>query len=113
MALSLAKNNAWSARRGPVVLVIMDGVGYGKHAEGDAVADADMRHFRSMEKSCPATRLKAHGTAVGLPSDEDMGNSEVGHNAIGCGRVFAQGAKLVSASIATGEMFSGRNSCRA
>jgi len=107
MALSLAKNNAWSARRGPVVLVIMDGVGYGKHAEGDAVADADMRHFRSMEKSCPATRLKAHGTAVGLPSDEDMGNSEVGHNAIGCGRVFAQGAKLVSASIATGEMFSG------
>jgi 2,3-bisphosphoglycerate-independent phosphoglycerate mutase len=51
--------------------------------------------------------LKAHGTAVGLPSDDDMGNSEVGHNAIGCGRVFAQGAKLVSASIAEGRMFSG------
>jgi len=36
-----------------------------------------------------------------------MGNSEVGHNAIGCGRVFAQGAKLVSASIENGAMFTG------
>jgi len=107
MSISLAKNNAWHARRGPVVLVIMDGVGYGKYKEGDAVSDADMRHFRAMERSCPATKLKAHGKAVGLPSDDDMGNSEVGHNAIGCGRVFAQGAKLVSASIETGAMFSG------
>ena len=107
MSISLVKNNAWHSRRGPVVLVVMDGVGYGKYKEGDAVAAADMRHFRAMEASCPSARLKAHGTAVGLPSDDDMGNSEVGHNAIGCGRVFAQGAKLVSASIATGAMFGG------
>ncbi|MBN2874793.1 MAG: 2,3-bisphosphoglycerate-independent phosphoglycerate mutase [Spirochaetales bacterium] len=107
MAISLKKNSAWHARRGPVVLVIMDGVGYGKHAEGDAVSAADMRNFRSLERSCPSTRLKAHGTAVGLPADDDMGNSEVGHNAIGCGRVFAQGAKLVSMSIETGAMFKG------
>jgi len=107
MAISLVKNNAWQTRRGPVVLVIMDGVGYGKHAEGDAVADANMKYLRLFEKTCPATRLKAHGTAVGLPSDDDMGNSEVGHNAIGCGRVFAQGAKLVSASLSTGALFSG------
>ena len=107
MSISLVKNNAWHARRGPVVLVIMDGVGYGKYKEGDAVSDADMRHFRAMERSCPSTRLKAHGKSVGLPSDDDMGNSEVGHNAIGCGRVFAQGAKLVSASIETGAMFRG------
>jgi len=107
MAISLVKNSAWHARRGPVVLVVMDGVGYGTYAAGDAVADADMRHFRAMESSCPSTKLKAHGKAVGLPSDDDMGNSEVGHNAIGCGRVFAQGAKLVSASIETGAMFSG------
>ncbi|GAB1457160.1 2,3-bisphosphoglycerate-independent phosphoglycerate mutase [Spirochaetota bacterium] len=107
MSISLAKNSAWNARRGPLVLVIMDGVGYGKFKEGDAVAAADMRHLRAMEKSCPSTRLKAHGKAVGLPSDDDMGNSEVGHNAIGCGRVFAQGAKLVSTSIETGAMFSG------
>ena len=49
----------------------------------------------------PMTTLKAHGTAVGLPSDADMGNSEVGHNAMGCGRVFEQGAKLVSAAKVT------------
>ena len=50
-------------------------------------------------------RLKAHGTAVGLPTDDDMGNSEVGHNALGSGQVFAQGAKLVTQSIQSGKMF--------
>jgi hypothetical protein len=35
--------------------------------------------------------LKAHGFAVGLPTEEDMGNSEVGHNALGAGRIFKQG----------------------
>ena len=105
---ALSRNPQWKGRRGPVLLVIMDGVGYGEYRDGDAVAAADMRHFRALESSCPATRLKAHGKAVGLPSDEDMGNSEVGHNAIGCGRVFSQGAKLIGASIATGAMFEGR-----
>jgi len=107
MSLSLAKNPAWKGRRGPVVLVVMDGVGYGKYAEGDAVAAALLPNFRALEKAGPAARLKAHGTAVGLPSDDDMGNSEVGHNAIGCGRVFSQGAKLVSASIESGALFEG------
>lgn len=105
---ALSRNPQWKGRRGPVLLVIMDGVGYGEYRDGDAVAAADMRHFRALESSCPATKLKAHGKAVGLPSDEDMGNSEVGHNAIGCGRVFSQGAKLVANSIATGAMFEGR-----
>lgn len=105
---ALLKNPQWKGRRGPVLLVIMDGVGYGEYRDGDAVAAADMRHFRALESAGPATKLKAHGKAVGLPSDEDMGNSEVGHNAIGCGRVFSQGAKLVGNSIATGAMFEGR-----
>jgi len=86
----------------------MDGVGYGAYKEGDAVLAADMEHFRELEASCPTTQLKAHGTAVGLPSDDDMGNSEVGHNAIGCGRVFAQGAQLVNISIESGAIFEGR-----
>jgi 2,3-bisphosphoglycerate-independent phosphoglycerate mutase len=107
MVEALAKNTAWKGRSGPLVLVIMDGVGYGRYAEGDAVADSKMWAFRAMESASPHTRLKAHGLAVGLPSDEDMGNSEVGHNAIGCGRVYQQGAKLVSNSIATGAMFEG------
>ena len=107
MVEALAKNPAWKGRRGPLVLVIMDGVGYGAYAEGDAVADSKMWAFRAMETASPHTKLRAHGTAVGLPSDEDMGNSEVGHNAIGCGRVYSQGAMLVSNSIATGAMFEG------
>jgi 2,3-bisphosphoglycerate-independent phosphoglycerate mutase len=107
MTEALKKNPAWKGRRGPLVLMIMDGVGYGKYKDGDAVADSKMVALDRLLKSCPNTRLKAHGKAVGLPSDEDMGNSEVGHNAIGCGRVFAQGAKLVSASIAEGRMFEG------
>ncbi|MDR2404395.1 MAG: 2,3-bisphosphoglycerate-independent phosphoglycerate mutase [Spirochaetaceae bacterium] len=104
---ALKKNPAWKGRRGPVVLVIMDGVGYGKYTEGDAVADSKMYHLDAIKAKSPHAKLKAHGKAVGLPSDDDMGNSEVGHNAMGCGRVFEQGAALVSASIAKGAMFTG------
>ncbi|MBO7621496.1 MAG: hypothetical protein J6T06_13360, partial [Victivallales bacterium] len=103
------KKAAWfKGRKGPVVLVIMDGVGFGKYADGDAVATAYKPNLDWMFKNCPNTKLKAHGLAVGLPSDADMGNSEVGHNAIGSGRVFAQGAKLVSNNIETGKMFEGK-----
>jgi 2,3-bisphosphoglycerate-independent phosphoglycerate mutase len=108
MVESLKKNPAWKGRKGPVVLVIMDGVGYGKYKEGDAVADSKMWNLDAVKAKSPHTRLKAHGKAVGLPSDEDMGNSEVGHNAMGCGRVFNQGAALVSQSIASGAMFRGQ-----
>jgi 2,3-bisphosphoglycerate-independent phosphoglycerate mutase len=108
MLEALKKDPAWKGRNGPVVLVIMDGVGYGKYTEGDAVADSKMFNLEAIKARSPHTRLKAHGKAVGLPSDEDMGNSEVGHNAMGCGRVFNQGAALVSASIASGALFEGQ-----
>ena len=108
MVEELAKDPAWKGRRGPVVLVIMDGVGYGKYKEGDAVADSKMWRLDEIRGKSPHTRLKAHGKAVGLPSDDDMGNSEVGHNAMGCGRVFDQGAALVSRSIESGAIFNGQ-----
>ena len=107
MVESLKKNPAFAGRRGPLVLMIMDGVGYGKYEEGDAVKNAPAPFLHELLQSLPCTALKAHGTAVGLPSDADMGNSEVGHNAMGCGRVFAQGAKLVSQAIESGRMFEG------
>jgi Phosphoglyceromutase len=103
----LQKNPNWKGRRGPVVLVIMDGVGFGKYEDGDAVKASRMKWLDKLTSLSPHTKLKAHGTAVGLPSDEDMGNSEVGHNAMGCGRVFSQGAKLVSTAISTGKMYEG------
>ncbi|MDY0290695.1 MAG: 2,3-bisphosphoglycerate-independent phosphoglycerate mutase [Sphaerochaeta sp.] len=101
------KKNSKIERKGPVVLVIMDGVGFGKYTEGDGVAAAMTRTLDKLYKDNPWTKLQAHGVAVGLPSDEDMGNSEVGHNAMGCGRVFAQGAKLVIKSIDSKAMFAG------
>lgn len=107
MTLTLEKKPNFTPRRGPVVLAILDGVGFGKYDEGDAVKHAYTPCLKNLMANYPMTKLKAHGTAVGLPSDEDMGNSEVGHNAIGAGRVFAQGAKLVSDAIASGRLFEG------
>ena len=89
----------------PIVLVIMDGVGKGDGGSGDAVKVANTPNLDKLLAECPHTWLKAHGTAVGLPSDEDMGNSEVGHNALGCGQVYSQGAKLVGESIENGSLF--------
>ncbi len=89
----------------PIVLVIMDGVGKGDGGSGDAVVVAKTPTLDNLLATCPHTYLKAHGTAVGLPSDEDMGNSEVGHNALGCGQVYSQGAKLVGESIENGALY--------
>ena len=93
---------------GPVVTIVMDGVGLGSNTEGDAVWKAYTPTLDMLMKKYPWVKLKAHGTAVGLPSDDDMGNSEVGHNALGSGQVFSQGAKLVSESISSGAMFDGK-----
>ncbi len=95
-------------RPGPVLLVVMDGVGVGPGDEGDAVAQARTPVLDELLATCPHLQLRAHGTAVGMPSDKDMGNSEVGHNALGCGRVFDQGAKLVDRAIASGALFEGQ-----
>ena len=89
----------------PVALVIMDGIGRGDGGPGDAVKLAKTPNLDKLLTEYPHTWLKAHGTAVGLPSDDDMGNSEVGHNALGCGQIYAQGAALVNDRIATGAIY--------
>ena len=88
-----------------VVLVVMDGVGKSTTGLGDAVTMANTPTLDKLMAECPHTYIKAHGTAVGLPSDEDMGNSEVGHNALGCGQIYSQGAKLVEEAIESGAIF--------
>src|SRR5919112_1617084 len=100
--------------RGPVVVVVMDGVGRGAGDEADAVAIAATPTLDRLWVPGVRAELRAHGKAVGLPSDDDMGNSEVGHNTLGAGKVYAQGAKLVNAAIATGAMFAAaaRAGCR-
>jgi len=92
-------------RDGPIVFVIMDGVGIGKNDNGNALHLSRTPLLDNLMNNNFFTTLKAHGTAVGLPSDDDMGNSEVGHNALGAGRVFDQGAKLVSNAIESGKIF--------
>jgi 2,3-bisphosphoglycerate-independent phosphoglycerate mutase len=106
--IGLSKSTAFAGSQGPVVLVIMDGVGIGRYEEGDFVLSAKTPNLDWLLQNGVTTQLKAHGKAVGLPSDDDMGNSEVGHNAIGCGRVFNQGAALVNQAIASGSLFAGQ-----
>ena len=91
--------------KGPVLCIVMDGVGLAPEGPTNAVSRSYTPTLDKLFAETPWVKLKAHGTAVGLPSDDDMGNSEVGHNALGSGQVFAQGAKLVTQSIESGKMF--------
>ena len=95
---------------GQLLLVILDGVGlYRGRADGYDGNAFDLANTPNLDRlfaEAPVfLQLKAHGSAVGLPSEKDMGNSEVGHNAIGAGRVFEQGAKLVNQAISSGAVF--------
>ena len=107
MNFNLEKHTSVSRRPGPLVLCILDGVGYSEGREGDAYAAAHTPNLDWLHTNCLNRPLNAHGTHVGLPSDADMGNSEVGHNAIGGGRIVAQGAKLVNSAIETKELYEG------
>ena len=105
MSKLLKKLNNPIGVSGPVLTIVMDGVGIAPATEANAVYSAYTPTLDMLMSKYPCVKLKAHGTAVGLPTDDDMGNSEVGHNALGSGQVFAQGAKLVSQSIENGKMF--------
>ena len=88
-----------------VALVIMDGIGLSDIKEGNAFLNANTPNLDKIINNSIA--IHAHGTYVGLPSDDDMGNSEVGHNAMGCGQIYSQGAKLVNDAINSGILFNG------
>lgn len=107
---------------GPVVLIILDGVGEGPDDAYNAVKRAHTPTLDALKAEGLYRTLFAHGTLVGLPSDADMGNSEVGHNILGAGRIFDQGAKCADKAIESGEIWTGawakieqrigeRNSC--
>ncbi|MBQ7063352.1 MAG: 2,3-bisphosphoglycerate-independent phosphoglycerate mutase [Firmicutes bacterium] len=89
----------------PIVLVVMDGVGETPETLGNMVLRANTPTLDWFKENCPWQKIKAHGGAVGLPTDDDMGNSEVGHNALGCGQIYSQGAKLVNESIESGSIY--------
>ena len=103
----LPKLSSFAGVSGPVVIIVMDGYGLPKTDVGSAIAAARKPTLDRLFANYPNIRLRAHGTAVGMPSDDDMGNSEVGHNAIGAGQVYSQGASLVSNAIASGAIWQG------
>ncbi len=102
---TLKKSTKFAGVEGPLLTIVMDGVGIASDNGANAIAAAHTPTLDMLMANYPVVAIRAHGTAVGLPSDDDMGNSEVGHNALGSGQVFAQGAKLVSQSIETGKLF--------
>ena len=89
----------------PVVLVVMDGVGKTDKDNGNAVMHAYKPQLDYLMANCPNTTIKAHGVAVGLPSDADMGNSEVGHLNMGAGRIVYQELTRITKEIQDGEFF--------
>lgn len=103
----LQKLSSFAGVAGPVVLIVMDGYGLPKNEAGSAIAAARKPVLDKLFAEAPNIRLRAHGTAVGMPSDDDMGNSEVGHNALGAGQVYSQGAALVADAIANGAIWQG------
>ncbi|MBQ7377122.1 MAG: 2,3-bisphosphoglycerate-independent phosphoglycerate mutase [Clostridia bacterium] len=108
---TLKRSATFAGVKGPVLTVVMDGVGLAPDNGANAISAAHTPTLDNLLANYPTVKLKAHGTAVGLPSDDDMGNSEVGHNALGAGQVFAQGAKLVTQSIESGKMFASGTWC--
>ena len=104
----LQKSSAFPGVPGPVVVIVMDGYGLSQLDVGNAIAAARKPTLDRLFAEFPHISLRAHGTAVGMPSDDDMGNSEVGHNAIGAGQVYSQGAALVANAIADGSIWQGQ-----
>jgi 2,3-bisphosphoglycerate-independent phosphoglycerate mutase len=91
----------------PVCVAILDGYGENEFKdEYNAVHSAKTPVFDKLRSNASRFRtVAAHGPAVGLPSSDDMGNSEVGHNALGAGKIYAQGAKLVDLNLASGQLY--------
>ena len=106
MALEkLERLATFKGRKGPLLLVVADGIGLAPEGPANAVSLAKTPVMDRLLASGLSTRLNAHGIAVGLPSDGDMGNSEVGHNALGSGQIISQGAKLVNNAFEDGSIY--------
>lgn len=89
---------------GPVVLVIMDGVGLSSRRSGNAVRQAHIEFLDAVMGKYLNIPLEASGEAVGIMPGQ-MGNSEVGHNAIGAGQIIKQGIAGIEAAFRTGDIW--------
>lgn len=89
-------------KRGPLALIVLDGFGYRAEREGNAIALAEMPHYRELTEHYPHTLIQASGECVGLPPGV-MGNSNVGHLCLGAGRVLRTDVERINHEIATGQ----------
>lgn len=89
---------------GPIVLAVLDGVGLAPDSNGNAVSRARTTFMGQAARKYPHVALEASGLAVGLTAGQ-MGNSEVGHNTMGCGQVIKQGIARIEEAFETGEVF--------
>lgn len=96
----------------PLVLLILDGFGYRAETDSNAIALAKTPCWDKLQKKYPMTYLNCSGHVVGLP-DGQMGNSEVGHLHIGCGRYIPQDFSLVNDAIVDGSFFENAVLCKA
>ena len=88
----------------PTVLMILDGFGVAPASDGNPITAEVMPNFYKFIRMYPTMTLKASGEEVGLSWGE-MGNSEVGHLAIGAGRVYYQLFPRINHDIAEGDFF--------
>ncbi|MBR1802291.1 2,3-bisphosphoglycerate-independent phosphoglycerate mutase [Candidatus Saccharibacteria bacterium] len=89
---------------GPVVLVVMDGVGLSRDLKGNAVLQAHTEFLDKAVQTQKTMGLKASGEAVGILAGQ-MGNSEVGHNALGAGQIIKQGIAKIEDELETGKIW--------
>ena len=88
-------------RNDKVMLIILDGWGFGSRDEGDAIFLADTPAWDAMLETYPNSKLRASGEDVGLQAGK-AGNSEAGHNNLGAGRIVAQDDVRMDAAIKDG-----------
>jgi len=88
----------------PVVLIVLDGVGYTEKTEGNAVLAANTPTLDHYRNNYPRSILGASGEAVGLPAGF-QGSSEVGHLSMGAGKVVIQELKRINDQLESGQIY--------
>ncbi|MDO3381311.1 2,3-bisphosphoglycerate-independent phosphoglycerate mutase [Gilvimarinus algae] len=94
-----------TAKKKPMVLLVLDGFGYSEQTEHNAIYSANTPHWDEYWSQCPKSLIGTSGMAVGLPEGQ-MGNSEVGHMTLGAGRVVYQSFTRINKAIEDGEFAS-------
>lgn len=96
----------------PLVLIVLDGFGYNEKREHNAIALANTPVWDRLWRESPHTLLHCAGEVVGLPEGQ-MGNSEVGHLHLGCGRLLPQELVRINNAIKDGSFFNNPALCDA